>query len=268
MVTFDASDFDAATADSGTVHEATSGTDYGDASRLQQGYAVASPFRASDLAFFYPLHDTSGPISDFSGNGNDLTVNGPTLGQTGILGTPAVSFDNTDDYAQGSVTGLSGSFTICLWANSPRTGERDSILGLDGTGGDVFFLGFDSSDEYFSRDFDSSKNGVVNSLNDTTTSAQDGTWHFLATVFDTSSDEVRDYVDGTLSIAYSAGGHDLTLDDRLALGSRAGQPQGRYYNGRQAFVSGFDAALPQSDIQELYDVVATTSTLTTQFKTV
>lgn len=230
---------------SGVVHQSTANTDHTNASILKQGYDYAnfSEVTPNPVAC-WPLHEDSGSTAyDLAGT-NDGAYNGPTLGQTGILGTTAPSFDGTDDNISANTVSVgAGPFTALIWFNADST----------------------SGDHHIIRNVDSNESGFTSSIRSGTlgieventgsrtvqsTSFSDTTsWHQLA--FDSDANA---YLDASPF----SGGEQVgdTNDTGLRLGSRGANDFN--FDGRLSDARVYDTTLTQSQIQTLYDVVNTT----------
>lgn len=131
-------DWDNTSREHGVVHEG-----YGDrdAADVELGYNSTD----TGLIAYWTLDEDSGSTAvDTSGTGNNGTIDGATLGQPGILGTTAYSFDGSNDVVNVSSTpdlsGGSGStVSASAWfkADSASSGQP-GIVGkqLDSSNGD------------------------------------------------------------------------------------------------------------------------------------
>lgn len=106
------SDWDNGQSETRVVSEA-----YGDlegADVIQPGFPSSTLLGGTDLLGHYPFHETSGTTAtDVSGNGNDGTYDGGTLGAAGPLNHTAVDLDGTDDSIDTPIT-FSGSENRCI----------------------------------------------------------------------------------------------------------------------------------------------------------
>jgi len=262
-----AADWDAAQSEDNVVHEAVSNTDHDDASVLKKGYPVKNPLFASNLVGYWPLNEDSGSTSyDFSGNGYDGTLNGPTQSQTGLLGTSAYSFDGADDYISPPVVtepGESDRVTLAVWVNmSPLSSRGMHVSSRDeaGGGGTCYSLGTDSGGT-IRWQIKSEALNFYDALG--STSYDDGNWHLLAGTYDGS--DLTAYVDAVQDVNNSFS-DNIQTPSVTDIGRLAGNST-NYTNGRLAYPMIFDRALSQSELQTLYDVVAANGTLTTAVKT-
>jgi hypothetical protein len=168
----------------------------------------------SPLAYF-PLNDSSGPIiCDVSGNGDNGTyaTSGVTYGVNGPLRSDpsqtAVAGDGSSPSLLGTapaITGLSGnqSFTLEGWFRATTT-TNETVVAL--SGGSIAGMAVWSSHTSCAQG--SNPNGSALALDehgtsncwDTTSDGVnlfDGNWHYLAIVYDSSTDTMTGYVDGT-----------------------------------------------------------------------
>lgn len=279
MVIFNSTDLDNATSESGVVHESVANTDHNDASNLKQGYSIESPYLSQNLVGYWPLQEDSGTTAyDFSGNANDGTTNGGvTVNQTGILGTSAYSFDGMDDYVDvGNPLGdtTTTNFAISMWVNPASLSAEDALFGESDSGdngqtilwtsdsitGDIFFKLRDENRDSISVRTD---NAVLST----------NTWHFVSAVKtgNTASD-LTIYVDGaeppqSIVSDQTFNGATPNVSQFIGAWNAAGSPN-RGFDGKICNVYIHNAALTAAQVQTIYDVVATSGTLTTQYKTV
>lgn len=263
-----ATDWDNRQSESGVVHESVTNTDHNDDTIVKQGYSAASPLFQSDLKAYYPLHEDSGSTAnDFSGNGNDGSItSGVTLGATGLLGTTAYNFAGGSGIDNGSIFD-NNVMAASFWFNldnidTSSSGERmwDQQ--------NLWNMAFDTqgNDKLMVQTYGNNTGGIGPALSA-------GTWYFAAQLWDVPNDTLKVWLanlgsDTSVSVIYdntsytdaadsftdssrvgsnSAG--DLDLDGRLW--------DFRFYEGR---------VLSDSDVQQLYDIVRTNGTLTSNKK--
>lgn len=244
--------------ESGAVHESVANTDHDNSAILKQGYQIANPYLSSSLVGYWPLQEDSGSTAyDFSGNNNDGTYNGPTLGQTGLLGTTAPSFDGTDDTVtvpDDAVISALDPITVGFWFN-PST---------DLSGGSANNWNFIRKDTEWVVDNDGSLGdgsaiamGIYGDRLTTSKSSWfSGTWYQIYFVLDSANGRFEVFVDGTSDNSKTPGDNTNTdSSNDVYIGERQ---DGTYsYPGRIADIRLHDTALSASEIQTLYDVVAT-----------
>lgn len=165
-----ASDWDTNQSETGVRHEDDTNLDGAAADVIEKGYAGYDEGGTS-LLTWYPMDEDSGTtMYDLSGNANDGTINGATVGVTGTVGTTAYNFDGTDDYCtfpETTTFAPSNPWTVFLWVNldtlpssedhmlwHPRA-EYDYTLFIDegssGSQGELAFNSYNSgSDRLFS----------------------------------------------------------------------------------------------------------------------
>lgn len=284
MPTFDSTDFDNASSESGVVHESVANTDHNDASVLKQGYSIADPYLSADLVGYWPLHEDSGGTAyDFSGSNNDGTVNGATQGATGLLGTTAYSFDGTDDYVDTGYNGAAfynNQWAFSAWIKWTTTdsenfaGVRDSsaIPSLQFRIGHAGGTNTTSAGDLACLFRDNNSNYLV--WGTSGESFNDGNWHHVVFIAnDLPNENVTLFVDGVENSSISSNESPSftsgSFSSNFALG---GALESGSINSPAdvdiAEVRIYDHALTQSEIQYLYDVVAAPGTLQTQFKSV
>jgi len=270
-LTWDATDLDNADSEDGVVHESVANSDHDDNSVLKQGYRLASPFLASDTIAYYALQEDSGTIvNDFSGNANDATNSGATVGQTGLLGTTSYSFDGTDDFCEGPEVGYTDPVTLSIWMKSTQTtASSASFIGM--------FASDDSSGVAVQLLLNANGGGILRGeifapqntyTVDGSTQINDGNWHHCVFMYDSSQPVQGDlFVDATKETVFEIkdGNPSSAVSEEPLLGTE--RTKGVYFDGRLADARIFNRKLTASEIQTLYDVVATDGSLITASKT-
>lgn len=256
--------WDESASESGVVHQSTADTDHNDATILQQGYDYSSPLQSANLLGYWPLHEDSGSTAnDISGNNNNGTVSGATLGQTGILGTTAYSFDGTDDEVD---TGLDSSveglynISITAWVNLNSVSGEDIVCKW----GDVFLFNVGDGTNGAPRWAMKDSRGSLTVL-DAAATISTNSWVFLAVTYD--SPTMRLYINASedSNSPLSTGGGMNTGTTTARIGNRDAN-NNSVTDGRIADVRIYDTALTQTQIQTLYDVVNTAGTWTSTTK--
>lgn len=256
-----ATEWDSAQSESGVTHEAHADTDHNDASTLQQGYSYTSFYRASDLVLLYAMdEDTDTAVQDLSGNTNDADLGSATANVPGLLGGSAWSFDGVDDDKYfnadtGPITSppltLIAWFNISSFQDSKVAGHKDmeyEMMVRDTDGDGTWNVSY--------RIADSSHNDFAGS-----TALSTDTWYMAALTY-SSSGAMNGYLNGNQDASATLNG---TLSGILApqpwgIGSRE---SAFYFNGVVDTIALYSAELTQSEIQNLYNVVATKGSLTT-----
>lgn len=252
-----ATDWDNAQSEDGVVHESVANTDHNDATIVKQGYRIASPYKAASLVGYWAFHEDSGSTAyDFSGNNNDGTINGATVGATGLLGTSSYSFDGTDDYVSLPTFAAPSAYTVAFWSNlDNHNSDHQQLTMADGP----HFLVRSETDgnQYLYHRNDSATWVSISAASAT------GSWIFWTATWDGST--IRLYKNGTEQASASvssmnsqSNGNSIGGDSFNSVKFVAGDIAGVRYD---------NAALSASEIQYLYDVVATPGALTGAVKT-
>lgn len=263
MPSFDSTDLDNATSESGVVHQSTANTDHTNASELKQGYDYAnfSEITPTPIAC-YPLHeDTGTTANDLAGTNDGTTNGGVSPGANGILNTTAYSFDGTDgevDCGTQFATTHADPYTITGWAYHTG-GSPEKVASEVGSGFEGFQIGLNLSDDaaFFIED-DTGTN-----VSATASNTYDGAWTHWVGV--NTGSEIRLYINAS-DVASETHSLGSTTSGNFHIGARSISDQ--YWGGRITDVRFYDEALTPTEIQTLYDVVDTSGTLTTQYKPV
>jgi hypothetical protein len=267
----EATEWNNAQSESGVVHENTASTDHTDATVVKKGYSAASPYLSNTLLGYWPMHDSSGPLTDFSGNNKDLSASGgPTFDYSALLGTTGVDFDNSDDYFEVSDDGTLNPGTgayWAFWAYPVDTGDFDTpIHKYDYSNNDGYRILFDNRSSRKQITFDSLNNGTTDQLTADLTNHY-GSWTHVVCTIDGNAQEL--YVNGSVVDSQtpanggpSAASVPFVLGARLKSGSYDLWTQAPMWDVRVG-----DRKLTSSEVQTLYDVVDTAGTLTTGKKT-
>jgi len=242
--------WDEAATESGVVHQSTAGTDHTDAGILTQGYdyATFSEISPTPVAC-WPFHEDSGTTANDVAGTNDGTYTGATLGVNGMLGTTAASCDATDDYigfpSQGSLFDGSNSWTATVWLKPDNAPSGLTNIFHPRADYDVWLS--INSGKYQVGYYDGALN--TGNGNDATT----GEWMFLAAVWDAADSTFRLFENATQTGSIGTGTPN-SVGSTNAWNGRVDNDKflgGDYADGRV-----WDTALTQSQIQTLYDVVA------------
>jgi len=210
------------------------------------------------LVAHYPLQEESGSTAyDIRGNNNG-TNNGATQGANGILGTSAYDFTASNiDYIECGNIGFEGlsNFTISYWVNVESIPNRAFITVNGGSSAnDTFYFGHRNGNW----------DGQVNSgsVNITGSSVTTGEWKHLALTHDSGNGSVL-YLDGIEDATSGTVSSVNSTPETFKLG---GRDDNSALDGRIADVRIYDHALAASEVQYLYDVVASPSTIRTTRK--
>lgn len=209
---------------------------------------------------WWPLTETDDYASgaaDISGNGNDGTQSGGVLSDVSRLGGVA-SFDGVDDYISADAAVVSSfPFTFSLWVNSSNT---------DDTYKSILTFGKSTNSNYYAvvgflpyttvgpvaRCVWRTGPTVNNELTPTVT-VQDGEWHHLAAVFN-SSGLLELYVDGVLDVSGSLTPTSPQGFDTVRIGAlkRTGAEE-NLYPGNIQDVRIWSRALSAEEVWSIYE---------------
>jgi len=255
-----AADWDAAQAESGVVHESVANTDHDDDTIVKKGYRAASPTPSSGLEYYHPLNEDSGSTAyDFSGNNRDGTYNGPSIGQTGILGTTAGGWDSNgdDEVTLPEIDFVDATFMAWAYSGSVSNGE----VWRKRTQSDNYnFIGRVDDGDLKVEFYDG------NGYNTTITPYPYDQWNFIAGTVDQTADEVTGYLNGSSIGTASIPGYSDSSADGFAIGNYPGSSS-IGWDGRIAHFRAYSTVLSATQIQDIYDVVNTNGSLTTAKKT-
>jgi len=187
-------------------------------------------------------------LKDYSGEGNDGTLNGPTWIYDSHFGW-VLDFDGVDDYVE--VSGLQtvspAHLTYSAWIKTLDSGTNSIYYKEEGgpwhhltigtvNPGDIRFTATDSSTTV---DLDTSAN------------LDDGNWHHVVGTYDGST--MRVYIDGEEVNSDSTLSGDLSYaeDDIPTIGSRMGSTN--FFNGTIDEVRIYDRALSENEISRHFE---------------
>ena len=178
--------------------------------------------------------DPSQPAKDASGNGNDGTYNlGVTVGQPGAISRDpdtAVKFDGSTGYVDipssaGGTFDLGNGFTLEAWVlnTGNGTGQAGRIFSNrePGFGLGIKYTGVVDSVRFTTfgvKDYDSTLTVIP----------EDGNYHHLVLVFDSSS-TANFYVDGNLTDSIPGPGPARSSNSHLYIGTNPASPE--YFGG-------------------------------------
>ena len=256
-------DWDTAQSDDGTVHES-----YGDysAEDVQLGYRTNLP----DLVAYYPFHEDSGSTANDVVNGYDGTINGCTLGDPGVANGTAYHFNpsNSEWVEVNAVAGrMTGDRTVAGWIDLNSLTNRGAVVGnndaSEGNGESMLFY----------DEFDNGKlnlwlrNDGFTTGKSTSTTVTNGL-HFFAWTWNESAGEHKVYVDGgSAEVTYSTSTGTWYSDDNISIGQEYDSSTSDHIDGRVSNVMFFDAVKSQSFINDLYNTVTATNTISTGART-
>jgi len=262
-----ATDWDNAVSNYGVVHESTAETDWGDAAVVQKGWGTETLPELASIENLLLMHDSSGPLTDVSGNNRDWPESGgPTYDNAGLGQGTVVSADASDDYwdAPSASWMDTDNVTIAIWWNPNTTyngGEGRKDL-LSRSFGPYFIFDSNGNGEIQCLLYDSGGNGF--NVFTTTSTWNSGTWYLIIGSYDTSTlrIEVNGTEEGTNS--YSAS-RDLGETDWFL--NRKSFQNESYPGGEYGGLCYWSTVLSSAQKQELYDAYAGESYLTTATKT-
>ena len=249
-----ASDWDSAQSEAGIVHESVTNTDHQDATIIKQGYSIEAPPLSSNLVAYWPLHEDSGTTTyDFSGNSNNGTVNGPTVGVGAPLETTAYSFDGTDDYVNIPNIPLSSGSTrsINVWFKT-STAEASNLHNYDVDQPGRHLLKISSTGTVMGAFRNSSQNLIGGTAIESTTTVADGVWHMATLVYD-GTDLIL-YIDAAQEASVTDSGATVSkISNSGRIGDHASTSS--LFTGDIWDFRIYNTDLGPSEVQELYDVV-------------
>lgn len=263
-ITWDtASDWDSAASESGVVHESVTNTDHDDAGTVKRGYSAANPSPSTNLVGYWPFHEDSGSTAyDQSGNGNDGSISGATVGQSALLGTTGYSFDGSDDMVDvSSITVTKSSdYAFSVWFYPRDTSGRNRIMTAYSGGSDRHVYQIYSGDL-----INNIYTGSWTTDNTASTSfSSTGAWHHLAVSWDSANSTLTAWLDNSQISNGGTNGGTGSGNDNVTWGNRGSADQGFY--GYLWDARWYSGQLNSSDVQQLYDVVNTDGTLTTDWR--
>ena len=212
---------------------------------LKQGYSRERPPLSDGLVGYWPLHDSS--ATDYSGNSNHGNLNGGvTTGVAGKGGLQAMSFDGSDDYISLEAFDAFSSFTFTAWVK-PEAVDTDSkfnnIIIRPWVNNDCGMHITDAG-VWGAYIYDGATHEAEGSPPET------DEWIFICATWDGS--KLKIWEDGIESgsvqvTGMSQGGNNTAIGyDNSGTGTR-------YFNGEISNVRVYNRALPQSEIQALYE---------------
>lgn len=194
-----AADWDASQSDD-HWHEAVTGLDHSDASKLHKGQSYNNPFKSGDLVAYYPLSDddlTNLREAPSTTNGDGAYDVGGVAQQQNLLGVGQTGFDGDDDFADYETpipSGYSGGLTVSLWVyvDSFDSGADNTIMSGSSTDTSPLWIEQDSSGDWNAAIDDNST--VLSTATKTVT----GEWIHFVLAGDTSDGSHELYINATL----------------------------------------------------------------------
>lgn len=257
-----ATDWDRSVRNYGTVHESVANTDHNDDTIVKQGHSAESPI-ATPWAY-WPFHEDSGSTAnDVSGNANDGTISGVTVGNSAVLGTTYYSFDGVDDYVNIPSVPSPSAYSVAVWfrSNVGTAGDGDTHRLIDTRDNCVGGISITSAGElrFWHRDGGGNNQNILDATNWSA-----NTWHLATKVWDGGT--LYGYIDdaqvGSTSCSGTTG---QPYTDTIGSFDAGGQD---FWDGDAWNVLYLDGYVLSSDeVQELYDTVRGTGSTVTGKKT-
>lgn len=265
-----ATEWDNAVSEDGVVHESTTNTDHNDATIVKQGYSASSPYEPVSLAGYWPFHEDSGSTAyDFSGNNNDGTIVGATMGASAPLGTTGYDLDGVDDgidVGNPTIYDQTTSLAITAWVYLHDATSRNYLheRRADSGGATEQYRFEVDSNGYLNLNYNGTGGWVSHSTSNTSLSAN--IWYFVGVTISESGGTT--YVDYYLNgSADGSSSSSNNLESKSASNHIGYSPsQGRYFDGIMWDHRLHAGALSADGHQTLYDVVNRSGSLMTASK--
>jgi len=185
---------------------------------------------------------------DYSGNGYNGTVHGPTWSDQGKVGG-CYYFGGASDYITMDVPGFftdisNNDFTISLWLNSANISHDHRVALLAGDG-DNFATLFQFGNEIHFGVYEDGVRRAVRSEN-----LSSDTWYHIVGVWDASEDSLAVYVDGVLN--HEIGYRNYPLGSQPGFDIGHGTASSRFWYGFVDEVQLYDRALSEDQIYQMY----------------
>jgi RHS repeat-associated protein len=203
---------------------------------------------------WWTLTQTSGSaVADTSGTGNLATASGVTWSGSGAGLTGQSGQEIT---TRGPVVDTTGSFTVTAWVKmAAKTGTDEDVVSQDAGSVAGFYLKYNSSTGtwQFVRPEEDESN-PPNWASAGSTTAQTGTWVFLAGVYNANTGAVQLYVNGTDNGADGSDPSPIPANGPLEIGAAKwnGQAGQGTFDGSVSNVEAYPHALSASDVSDLY----------------
>lgn len=213
-------------------------------------YAIPPGAADSGAVSYWNLDEDSGSTTTDAWGSNDGTVNGATVGVTGVRDT-AYSFDGTDDYVNfGDLSTLEGisNFTVGAWFKHDVSSTAEIITkGNSVSGTDIWGLFLSSSAEL--RAYYGDDTGTWSAFGRIPVAA--GEWYHAATTF--NSGVARLYLNGELA-ASDTSAYSATLGTSASVVSAGARGAGddRFYSGDIDDIRAYTRTLSPAEVYQLY----------------
>lgn len=210
----------------------------------------------SDLVLWYPMTDGSGStVNDYSGNSNDGTINGAEWVKTPYQGSYGLDFDGTDDkITTSSGTDFSTVTSIGFWlnANASQVQEYPVVLAADTNKTIRFYPTIDGLSQVSWRLATGTGSSWDTDLNGSTDIA-DGTSHHVFIVIDSSNNNRKVYIDGSLEVTNTDSCSLTDSSVNIRFGGRYDSHSAYFYTGKISNVMIFDRELSEEEIKDIYN---------------
>jgi hypothetical protein len=192
-------------------------------------------------AVFHLNGDPTSIVYDSTSNDNDGNSAGSMTGTDQVEGKfdGSINFDGTDDYINIGDVGSNAwtGLTLEAWVFQDANSGDDRVISKSPTGtvGDhIFSLTIDDASNLLRTRIatDGTGGSAATSLL-SSSSISFGTWHHLVVTWDSGSEFIRMYIDGSLDVSYGKDGD--SIDDSTQIVAIANVNEGlddRYYDGK------------------------------------
>ena len=200
--------------------------------------------------------DISGStLYDVSGNNNDGTIYG-AVSTPGII-NEALSFNGTIDHVDvahaSSIDFADEDFSVSVWFKTLSVATRNYILSKNYGDEGVAWYGINIlPDERAIICY--VDDGVNNSMVNTTNSYNDGAWHHLVFVRNTTTNKLIAYVDGEWNAENTDISGSIANNGILTIGARADLETGRFFDGSIDDIRIYKYALTLEEVKTLYGI--------------
>lgn len=203
------------------------------------------------LVAYYPLDDpdTTDAI-DQTQLRNNGTINGAVYNGSGQVGSDSLSFDGTDDTVSTSSEVSISTHTVSVWV---KTTDTEDFAGFFVTG-DVGYVQqvLNGSNGTFRVGIDSDTNASGDRKRYYgSTQINDGNWHNLVHTYDSVSDTLELFVDGSKESVTKEDDNAVSFDETSVVKLGVDNGGGNYINSLIDDVRIFDRALSQPEIEAL-----------------
>jgi len=199
------------------------------------------------LVAFYPFFKRRGTLLDYSGKGNDGTINGATWVWSADFSKPTLDFDGTDDWIDIGELNMTVPFSRAFWF---RTDDLTSDT-------NQYIMDNDAGNVYNAQLYDGDGDGIIelrvtdsaNNPYDSSTEFTDTTiWHHVAIVV--TSGTISVFIDGRED-ANSPFSATTDTPGTWLLGEYGGG--GNNYDGEMHEFMFYDRELSAGEISRIYE---------------